>query len=76
MCKCADVQIEEKKPALSFLLSAHLHIRTFAHYPYCASAILICNPALVVVIGGAVDIFGITLLWSKYNLILTRLFNT
>jgi len=34
-------------------------------FSYCANEILICIPALVLVIGGAVEIFGSTLLCSK-----------
>ena len=65
MCRCANVQmckLKKRSTASPFLSSAHLHICTSSHQLYCASAILICSPALVVVIGGAVDIFGITLL--------------
>jgi hypothetical protein len=43
---------------------------------YGANEILICKPPRVVVIGGELDIFGSTLLWSKYNFILMRLLNT
>lgn len=39
----------------------HFHIYSFAHFLYCASDILTCTPALVLVVGALDEMYGITL---------------
>jgi len=57
-CICSQLAAQSSQLFL-YLLKAH------SFFLYCANEILICIPALVFVIGGAVEIFGSTLLCSK-----------